>query len=830
MVETSADFKDQSRQAVALHQQGRLQEAEQLYLEIIRKNPTIVGPRYMLGVLRLQQGNAPEAVELMAPSARVNPDDVATQMNFAMALRAAGRMSEALTHFQRAATLRPDLAEAHYNTGVVQAEIGRYEMAIASYEKALVLKPDMVMARGNLGIALARVGRVDDALAQYDKVLESHPGDSSALFNRGLAHQAQNRLEDALADFQAAAQAAPVFADAPYQRAITLSRMGRFAESLADFETARRLNPGDPEIPSNQSVALWNLGRAEEALAAAEAALVLDPGLPSALANKGIALKGLARFPEALNAFDKMVNQDANNAGGWNNRGALLRALGRSTEAVTSFSRAIKLRPDYVEALANRAQTAWADLGLYTPALADLEAALKINPSAPYLAGEVLHLKMQGADWDGFDALKTLIDDGVRAGKRVIRPFAYQALSDNPADLKACSEIFAADQFAAMPPPVLAPRTDGGKLRIGYVSSDFREQATAYLMAGLYEQHDREKFDIIAFDNGGSDASPMRARLEKAIDSIIDIRGMSDDAAADAVRAQGIDILVNLNGYFGKPRMGLFARRPAPVQVSYLGFPATLGAPYIDYILADAVVIPEGEDRFYCENVVRLPGSYQVNDNMRPIGAETTRAAQGLPETGFVFCNFNQGYKLTPAQFDAWASILQAVEGSVLWLLEGHEEYRAHLRAQAKSRGLVPDRLIFAPALDLPQHLARLKLAGLFLDSLPYNAHTTASDALWAGTPLLTCRGNAFAGRVAASLLNALGLPELITETLADYQAQAIRLAGDKEALARLRKKVADGRTSGTLFDTVHTTRLIESAFQGMWDRRGKPAAFDVTQ
>jgi predicted O-linked N-acetylglucosamine transferase (SPINDLY family) len=739
-------------------------------------------------------------------------------------------MSDALAHFQRAATLRPGLAEAHYNTGVVQGELGRFENAIESYEKALTLRPDMVVARGNLGIALAGVGRLDDALEQYDRVLAVQPGDASTLYNRGLARLAQGKLDEALTEFEAATAAAPDFAEPHYQRAIALSRLGRFAQALPAFDAALALRPDDAEIHSNRSVALWNLGRTDDALASAEQALTIDPGLASAWANKGIALKGLARFQQALDAFDNMITYDATNADAWNSRGALLRQLGRPADAVVSFTRAIEYRPRYVEALNNRAYAAWADLEQYRPAMADLTAAIQADPQYPYLTGELLHLKMQGADWQDYEVLKTTIDRDVRAGKRAIRPFAYQAVSDSPADLAACAQTFAADRFPAMPGGAAPVREAGAKLRIGYVSADFREQATAYLMAGLYEHHDRNTFEIVAFDNGGSDDSPMRARLQKAFSKFIDIRAMSDDEAAAAVRAEKIDILINLNGYFGKPRMGIFARRPAPVQVSYLGFPGTLGAPYIDYILADAVVIPEGEERFYTESVVRLPASYQVNDNKRAIAEDTRRDAHGLPEDAVVFCNFNQGYKLTPATFAVWARILDAVPGSVLWLLDSHEDFRENLRRQGEVHGIARERLIFAPAVDLPRHLARLKLADLFLDSLPYNAHTTASDALWAGVPLLTCRGTAFAGRVAASLLTAAGIPELIAENIADYEKQAVALGTDAAARSALRGKIAAGRDTCALFDTARTTGLIEAAYRGMWERRGKPSGFSVSE
>jgi predicted O-linked N-acetylglucosamine transferase (SPINDLY family) len=420
----------------------------------------------------------------------------------------------------------------------------------------------------------------------------------------------------------------------------------------------------------------------------------------------------------------------------------------------------------------------------------------------------------------------------VREGKRIVRPFIYQAFCESPADLQAASVIYAGHRFAPRTPLGKAGVSGRDKIRVGYVSGEFREQATSFLAAGLFELHDKSRFEIVAFDTGWDDQSPLRRRLEAAFDKFIDISAMSEKQAAEAVIAEEIDILVNLNGYFGVETMGIFAHRPAPVQVNYLGFPATLGSPYIDYILADRVVIPEIERQFYTESVVYLPDTYQANDSKRPIGEATPRRSEcGLAEAQFVFCNFNNIYKLTPAMFSVWMNILRQVDGSVLWLLESNRIFPGQLKMEAERQGIVGERLVFAPPLDPASHLARMKLADLFLDSVPYNAHTTASDSLWAGVPVLTCRGKTFPGRVAASLLHAVGLRELVTDSLEEYRALALRLARDPALLQSFRLKLARNRLTTPLFDTDRFCRHIEGAYGQMWEmsQRGmRPRGFDV--
>jgi protein O-GlcNAc transferase len=816
------DLQNLAQQAVAFHQQGNLADAEKLYLQILEADPALFGPRYYMGVLRLQQGRNQEAADYLAEALQVYPEDLGALMNYGMALRAAGQGAQALEQFDKILALQPSMAEAHFNRAIALADLQRFELAVEAYDRALVLRPEFISAMVNRAAAHAALNRFDDALEGYDRVLRMQPGNVVAMNNRGLTLRTLRRLPEAVDAYEKALAAAPDYHDARYNLGVALLDMQRSADALAAFDAVLPLRPADPELLNNRGVALWNLGRPAEALASLDKALAVEPGLAEAWGNRGLALKDLARLDEALACFETVTRLSPDNPVGWNSRGSVLRELKRYDAAIEAYGRAIALNPNYAEALNNRGYTWWAHKLEYAPALADLQRALAIDPDHPYAAGEILHLKMYGADWSDFDALKAGIETGVRLGQRVARPFMFQAVSDNPEDLQACSRIWARDKYFEVPsaPHDRASRKAHAKIRIGYVSGEFREQATAILMAGLYEAHDREKFEVIAIDNTGAADDAMRGRLEKSFDRIIDISVLSDEAAAAAVRGAEIDILVNLNGYFGKPRMGVFARRPAPLQVNYLGFPATLGASYVDYVLADAIVIPQGERGFYDEKVVTLPGSYQVNDNKgRAIAKTPSRAEAGLPDTGSVFCNFNNGYKLTPATWGSWMRILKAVPGSVLWLLESRPPFADNLRREAEKRGVDGNRILFAPDRAPADHLARLALADLFLDSLPYNAHTTASDALWAGVPLLTLRGKAFAGRVAASLLTAAGLQELITETPESYEALAVKLATDAAALKMVRDKLQKNRTTCDLFNTEKSTRAIEAAYSQMWQR-----------
>ncbi len=588
----------------------------------------------------------------------------------------------------------------------------------------------------------------------------------------------------------------------------------RTEEALEFFDRAARLRPGFATL-SNRGAALQMLNRPEDALASYDQALALEPFHAVLLYNRGRALQDLGRFEEALASYDAALAAAPNYAAALNNRGNVLRGLRRNQEALESYNRALALEPDNVETLYNRGNMRWQFFGDYAGAVRDLEKAAAINPGFDYVLGELLYLRLHGADWRDFESLRSRIIAGVRAGRRMVQPFHFTVMSDSPAELQACAEIFTRHRFPPQAPLAAAPRRRT-KIRLGYVAGEFREHATSWLMAGLFEQHDREKFELVAFDNGWDDKSAVRARLNAAFSEILDISRMGDRQAAEAILSREIDILINLNGYVGLHRTGVFAHRPAPLQVNYLGSPAGMGAPYMDYIIADRVLIPPEAEKFYTEKAVLLPDSYQANDSARARpGLSPGRAACGLPEKGFVFCSFNSSYKLTPQVFAAWLELLKETPGSVLWLLQNNEEFAANLRRQA---GAMAGRLVFAPMVPLDQHLARMQEADLFLDLVPCGGHTTASDALWAGVPLVTCLGGAFPGRVAASLNHAVGLSELVTENLPQYRELALDLAHDPARLKRLREKLAVNRRTMPLFDTARFRRHIEAAYFTMWE------------
>lgn len=607
---------------------------------------------------------------------------------------------------------------------------------------------------------------------------------------------------------------------------------GRPAAALRWYERALSLSPGLAVTHYKRGNAFMALHRPADAAASYSEALRLRPDYGDALYNRGLALQALKQAAAALADFDGVLRLNPEDAQALNNRGNVLLELKRPADAIAAYDRALASHPAYSQALHNRA-LAQLDVKRPDEAVDSLTRLIELAPDYPFAQGKLLHAKMLACDWRDLQPLAAAVAAGVRAGRKAAEPFGYQAVAESARDLQACATLYAAEIHPGSRPPLPpAPRYAHARIRLGYVAGEFREQATAFLLTGLFEMHDQSRFDVFAFDNGWDDGSETRRRIARAVDDIIPITGLADEAVASLIRQHEIDILINLNGYFGQARPDVFGLKPAPVQVNYLGFPGTLGADYIDYIIADRTVIPPDEQSFYTEKVAYLPDTYQVNDSRRRISPLTpTRSAGGLPENAFVFCCFNNNYKITPEFFAVWMRLLQCIPDSVLWLFADNPAAARNLREAAAARGIAPGRLVFAQHTALGDHLARHRLADLFLDTLPYNAHTTASDALWAGLPLITCRGTTFPGRVAASLLSAIGLPELITLSLEEYAALATRLATTPALLAAVREKLATNRATYPLFDTRRYCRHLEAAYTIMWERhqRGEaPAGFAV--
>ena len=716
----------------------------------------------------------------------------------AMAHHRAGRLQEAEQLYRAILSTLPEQFDALHLLARIAAQHGHPQDAQDLLQRAVAVNPAAVDAHLMLASVRNTLQRHDLALAGADHVLTLQPGSVEAWAVRGMSQHG----------------------------------LGHVTDALASYDQALVLHPDHPGLLCNRGAALKDLQRHDEAVLCYDRVLVLQPGMAEAWSNRGGALSELGRHAEALASCDRALTLLPSFHEALHNRGAALIALGRHDEAITSYSRAIELAPHFAQAYCNRGSA----LGYFkehAKACIDFERALALNPGIAFAAGALLHSRMHCCDWRNWDPMVTQLLIDVHAGKRVAEPMTLAAVARFPADVLACTTTWVATHAGRPQPPLWqGERYDHERIRVAYLSADFHEHATAQLMAELFECHDRHRFEVTAVSFGPATKDAMRERLRQAFEHFVDVRDLDDRAVAQWLRDHEIDIAIDLKGYTYDSRMGIFAHRAVPVQVNYLGYPGTLGASYIDYILADATVVPAGDESFYAEQVVRLPWSYQVNDSRRAIDPVTpSRAAAGLPESGFVFCCFNSNYKITPDVFATWMQILCDVEGSVLWLFEGHQDAVANLRREAAARDVDPQRLVFAPRLPLPQHLARQRLADLFLDTRPYNAHTTASDALWAGLPVLTCAGSTFASRVAGSLLLAMNLPELVTFALPDYVAKAVRLAHAPAMLAELRARLAARRTSGPLFDGARFARNLEQAFEIMWARTLQgmpPQGFDV--
>lgn len=523
---------------------------------------------------------------------------------------------------------------------------------------------------------------------------------------------------------------------------------------------------------------------------------------------------------DAIAKFDKALTINHNDTAVLNNKGVSLNELGQLDAALACFNRAIALKPDYTEAYYNRGNTLQ-DLRQLDGALDSYDRALKIKPDYEFLCGSWLHAKMRLCDWRDVENQIVECIKKIERGEKATPSFPVLALVDSLILQRKAADTWVTNKYpVSLTLPSIAKRTRREKIRVGYYSADYHDHATAYLMAELFERHDRNRFELVAFSFGLDQKDRMRKRVSAAFEQFWDVRTKSDKEVALLSRNMEIDIAIDLKGFTQNGRPGIFSNRAAPIQVSYIGYPGTVGAEYIDYLIADRMLIPNACQRHYAEKIVYLPNSYQVNDRKRQIADKRfSREELGLPKTSFVFCCFNNSYKITPRIFDGWMRILKQVDGSVLWLLEDNPTASANLRKESEARGLSVERLIFAKRMPLPEHLARHRAADLFLDTLPYNAHTTASDALWAGLPVLTRVGEAFAGRVAASLLNAIDIPELITTTQDQYEALAVELAANPKRLKKIGEKLARNRLTKPLFDTELFTKHIEDAYVQMYER-----------
>lgn len=707
-----------------------------------------------------------------------------------------------------------------FKEGLLLHQQGKLDEASQRYKTVLKRRPNQFNAMHMLGILRSQQGQHREALKLVEGALKQQPSNTAVLSNLGLVLRRMDRNQEALFVLDKVLALKPGHAETHNDRGIVLKSLKRSDEALASFDKALALKPNYTQAMNNRGVTLLDLDRLEDALNSFDTALSLTPNYAEACMNRGNALLALKRPDEALESFDRALAVKPDLAGAYNYRGNALIFLKRPAEALASYEQALSLNPDYAQAFNNRG-IALRDLNRSDEALASYEAALALQPDYEFLFGKYVNSKLLLCDWQDISEHIARMEADISVNKKVADPFVTLGISSDPAINFRAAKIYADRRFPKKNTSKLdfKPNTNR-KLRIGYYSADFHNHATAYLMAELFESHDTSKFELFGFSFGPNLNDDMRRRIAGAFDKFVDASRLSDHEVVELSRELGINIAIDLKGYTKDSRTGIFAERCAPIQVNYLGYPGTMGVDYIDYIIADRFVLPRENRRHFSEKVVYLPHSYQVNDSKRKISERKfTREEVGLPEASFVFCCFNNNYKILPEVFDGWMRILKAVDGSVLWLLAEDNTVIGNLRKEAEKRGVDSNRLVFAPRMVLDEHLARHQLADLFLDTLPCNAHTTASDALWAGLPILTCMGESFAGRVATSLLNVIQLPELITHTQEEYETRAIELALNPARIAEIRTKLQNEKFMTPLFNGDLFSKHIEAAFSEMYAR-----------
>ena len=759
----------------------------------------------------------------MAPKVRRDRDEKLRQ---AFAFHQAGDSDRAARLYRELIDSNPDNFLALHFLGVIEAEQGRLDRARSLMARSLGMRPADIQFFVNYSTLLLKLDDYESVLQVCEQGLKIEHSNPRLLHGRAVALYRLNRFADALATLDQIVASHPRDAGSHYLRACALAQLSRHEEALGAFDQSLRIEANSADAWCGRGNVLQELRRFQESAAAYERAIALQPNHVNTWLGRGNLLVHINSHGEACSSYERALAGDPNLVAAWNSLAVSLGALQRYEAAIAALDKSVALRP------ANAA--AWLQRGLLLDKLKRHEEAHAAwrkagdnDPTMPGLDGLCLRANLNVCRWSDFAAEAARLTASVRGGT-VFSPWSFMVVSRSMEDQLACAKQWASHHL----PPFREPLWRGERyaherIRLAYVSSDFREHPVAYLAAGLFARHDRSRFETIAISLGPDERSPTRERLRTSFDRFLDLGKANDREIAETMRRLEIDIAVDLNGFTEGSRPNVFAQKPAPVQVNYLGYAGTLGHTSWDYVIADRFVIPDDARSHYAERVVHLPDCFMVTDAGRPIAAGTpSRAEAGLPEHGFVFCGFNKTVKITPDVFDVWMRLLTAIEGSVLWLSPAHPRATENLRQEAAARGVSPERVIFAARVRSNEdHLARHRLADLFLDTLHYNAHATSADALWAGLPVLTRAGETFASRVAGSLNRSVGLSELITTSVADYEALALALARDPARLKSLRDRLARNRDVTPLFDTDRFTRHIERAFTTMWERseRGEP-------
>lgn len=795
---SSAQIESLLERAIAFHKDRSFVKAKVLYEDILEVQPEHSDALHLLGLIAFQTSAPRRAVELIDKAIHINGRKAEYHSSRGIALAALGESEEAIASYDAALALRPDFAEAHSNRGLALSECGHYQDAIAAFDKATTMKPNSAIAYNNRGYAHALLKNADEALADFSKAISIDPHYAEAHYNRGNILRELGQLEAAIDSFDRAIEIKPDYADAYYNRGNTFGELSRYIESILSYDKAIAFKSDYAAAHCNRGKALNALQRFADAVVSFDKAIALRPDYAEAFRGQGDALSGRVRFEKAVASYDKAIALNPGHAGSYYSRGSAFQFLGRFDESA-----------------------------------ADYQKVFEIDPNYPFISGAILYAKMATCNWEGVDDQFVALRTQVERGEQAALSMEVMAFFDSPSLHRVATEI----RLHALYPEDrslgdIPPRVKGGKIRIGYYSADFHNHPVSHIAVEYFESHDRDKFEMYAFSYGPDTNDEIRGRVAAAFDEFIDVRYESDRDIARISRDLKIDIAIDLSGLTLEGRTGVFAFRAAPIQISYLGYLGTMAADYYDYLIADKTVVPPQTQKHYAEKIAYLP-IYHARAPHRPaVKMALSREDIGLPAAGFVFCCFNSAHKITPLVFDSWMRILKAVNDSVLLLYAHSAVAMENLRLEAVKRGVASDRLVRAEFLPLPEHLARFSVADLFLDTLPYNAGTTASDALSVGLPVLTCAGESFASRMASSVLRAVGLSELITQSLTDYESQAIELATNTSKLRRIKEKLHRNHSTWPLFDPKLLTRHLEAAYAAMYERHHaglSPEHFEVS-
>ncbi|WP_438979284.1 tetratricopeptide repeat protein [Polynucleobacter sp.] len=731
-----------------------------------------------------------------------------------LALANASRFEDAIEIFSALKNYQNKDQRVIYNLGLAYAVVGDHLKALECYDQALQFYPQDIETLINKSASLIDLGEHEAAKKVLSFALGIDPSIPQLWMNQGIVLNKLKSYEDAVQSYDEVLRLDQNLYEAWSNRSLPLQKLNKFNEALDSCDNAIRLKPDYADAWLNKGVTCGELKRYQEAINYYDKAISLKPNYVEAWFNKGVTCGELKRYQEAINYYDKAISLRPDYAEAWHNKGVNCSELKRYEEAISHYNKAMVLKPNYAEAWYNKG-IVFSELGRHQDALVCYQNAVAIKPAFDWLLGQLIHTKMLLCDWSGLDQYLIELRGRIERHEKVVQPFAALALFDSPRLHQIAADVYVQSKYLSTPPlNSISKKSAEGKIRIGYFSADFQDHPVSYLTAEMFELHDKNSFEVFAFSFGGMNSGAMRQRLKNSFDGFIEVDDKSDAEIALLSRNLGIDIAVDLGGHTQHARTGIFAHRAAPIQISYAGYLGTLSAKYMDYLVADKTIVTTNSLPYIAEKIIQLP-SYQVNDRKKFQGDNRfSRADLGLPEDAFVFCCFNNTYKITPETFGGWMRILKAVDGSVLFLYSDNDMVRKNLKKEASTRGVNESRLIFGAGVGRDDYLARYQVADLFLDTAPYNAGTTASDALWVGLPVLTLIGESFPSRVAASILNAIGMPDLIALNQFEYECLGIELATKPEKLAEIKNRLVINRPTELLFDTPLFTKNIEKAYR----------------